>query len=125
MFVTRSAVTVIDQDGEVVPEQLNQLTGVIQAGNIYGFSDLHARALRLPGSPFLETQDHTHGIFIPSTAQIDAKDGEFAQFTRRFRLPNGLNERRYPPMFSGDNRVLENPILGSWHVLYHRKSLTF
>ena len=87
MFVTRSAVTVIDQDGEVVPEQLNQLTGVIQAGNIYGFSDLHARALRLPGSPFLETQDHTHGIFIPSTAQIEAKDGQFAQFTRIAQNP--------------------------------------
>jgi len=120
-FVTRSVATVINRDGRPVLEQINQLTGTFEAGVIYGFSQHHLNALRLPGTPFIDGNDRNiGGDVLPRTTTINERDASFANITKAFELKPGHNERGYPSFVSGDNRAFENPFLGSFHVLFHR-----
>ena len=45
-FITRSSGTLINQGGEATREQINQLTGTVTAGAVYGFNKNHLDALR-------------------------------------------------------------------------------
>lgn len=49
-FITRSSGTLINQNGKSTREQLNQLTGTITAGSVYGFNKRHLEAIRKPNS---------------------------------------------------------------------------
>jgi peroxidase len=50
IFLSRSMATVKMVDEVPVREQVNQLTGLLQAGTIYGFNERHTGALREFGS---------------------------------------------------------------------------
>ena len=120
-FITRSSHTCVNHDGRPVIEQINQLTGTFEAGVIYGFSEHHLNALRLPGTPFIDGDDREiGGDVLPRTTTINERDASFANVTKAFELQPGHNERGYPSFVSGDPRAFENPFLGSFHVLFHR-----
>ena len=141
--ITRSSGTLINQDGKSTREQLNQLTGTITGGAVYGFSKPHLEALRKPNSGNLVKKLNFHmrfyvyfsifnhyylallriadmgtrGEYLPITTQIPSN---FRDITDGFQVPDVFNDHKHPPFFAGDGRVMENTILSTWHTMFVR-----
>ena len=116
-FITRSSGTLINQGGQTVREQINQLTGTITAGAVYGFNDNHLQALRESNSAKLKvSQMGSKGTFLPVLSQI-SKNSDLKD---QFKVPDVFNDKGHAELFAGDVRVMENGVLTTWHTMFVR-----
>ena len=114
----------------LVVEHINQLTGTLTGGAIYGFDQEELDAIREPGTPFIDNGKFALGghyknlsktEFLPRKRSVDERMFNISWFTDEFVLLEGHNDKNYPTRISGDTRVFENPYLGSVHIMFHRK----
>merc|ERR1712130_75284 len=116
-FITRSSGTLQNQNGKMVREQINQLTGTVTAGAVYGFNEEHLDALRVPNSALLKTSKQDKGDFLPTLKDVKKIDKDLKG---QFNVPTVFNDKGHPELFAGDNRVMENGILTFWHTMFVR-----
>lgn len=94
--------------GSTVREQYNELTAYIDASNIYGSDEKHAKVLRT----FKDGRLHRNG----NTDQLPTRD----------QLGLNANDRLLRPekpgdFMAGDMRVNEHPFLATLHVIFLRE----
>jgi len=116
--------TLIREDSPdlLVIEQTNQLSGALLGGAIYGFTKKENKDLREPNSSRVQAAHvDTTSIYIdlPTKEELDTSEKRKI-WTDFFVADKGHNDRGYETRISGDNRVMQNPYLASFHIIFHR-----
>ncbi|CAG5096998.1 Oidioi.mRNA.OKI2018_I69.XSR.g14884.t1.cds [Oikopleura dioica] len=115
MFIKRSSGKVGQQGGEAVREQVNQLSAFIDGTVVYGFTNKHKNLLLAADGMHLKMRNSPNGPILPGLNQFNDN-----QIKKDFAAANVFNDKGHTPQVAGDTRVMENPILMSFHTMFAR-----
>jgi len=115
MFIKRSSGKVGQQGGEPVREQVNQLSSFIDGTVVYGFTNKHKNLLLAADGMHLKMRNSPNGPILPGINQFNDN-----QVKKDFGTANVFNDKGHTPQVAGDTRVMENPILMSFHTMFAR-----
>jgi peroxidase len=115
MFVIRSSSKLGQQNGQPVREQINQLSSFIDGTTVYGFTVKHKNMLLADDKMRLRmSRNNQNGDFLPTVNSFNQ------EIKDKFSTTAAFNDKRHAEFVAGDTRVLENPILSSFHTLFAR-----
>ena len=104
------------QNNQPVREQINQLSSFIDGTTIYGFTTKHKNLLLATDRMHLRMQNNGRfSTFLPNVNQIND-----AEVKAKFETSDAFNDRGHVEFVAGDTRVLENPVLSSFHIMFAR-----
>lgn len=116
MFVIRSSSKLGQENGVPVREQINQLSSFIDGTTIYGFTVKHKNLLLAADKMHLRMNDKgAKGDFLPTVNEINTPE-----IVNKFQTADVFNDKGHPEFVAGDTRVLENPVLSSFHTMFAR-----
>jgi peroxidase len=115
MFVIRSSSKLGQENGRPVREQINQLSSFIDGTTVYGFTTRHKNLLLAPDKMHLRMRSNKNGDFLPNVKDINNKE-----VTASFQTADVFNDKGHDEFVAGDTRVLENPVLSSFHTMFAR-----
>jgi len=117
MFIIRSSGALGNNGGQPIRDQFNQQTAFIDGSVVYGFNDEHRKALTHPnGRHLLMEENNKFGSFLP-----DVNNKKFGNSIKnKFETADVFNDKGHDEFVAGDTRVLENPVLSSYHTLFAR-----
>ena len=104
------------QNNQPVREQINQLSSFIDGTTIYGFTTKHKNLLLAPDRMHLRMQNNGRfSTFLPNVDQINDREVK-----EKFETSDAFNDKGHSEFVAGDTRVLENPVLSSFHIMFAR-----
>ena len=104
-----------EQNGQPVREQINQLSSFIDGTTVYGFTTKHKNLLLADDKMHLRMNPHENGDLLPNVNDINT-----AEIKSKFETADVFNDKGHPEFVAGDTRVLENPVLSSFHTMFAR-----
>ena len=117
MFIIRSSGVLGATNGQATREQVNQQTSYIDASAVYGFTEAHKNALRHPNKRNLLMDDKGRlGDFLPNVNNRQFNNN----IKNNFETADVFNDKGHVEFVAGDTRVLENPVLSSFHTMFAR-----
>ena len=117
MFIIRSSGVLSNQGGKPSREQLNQQTSFIDGSVVYGFNQEHKNQLTHSNKRHLMMDSNNKfGDFLPNVNNKKFGNG----IKNSFETADVFNDKGHPEFVAGDTRVLENPVLSSYHTLFAR-----
>ena len=97
-------------------EQINQLSSFIDGTTIYGFTTKHKNLLLASDRMHLRMQNNGRfSTFLPNVDQINDREVK-----SKFETSDAFNDKGHSEFVAGDTRVLENPVLSSFHIMFAR-----
>ena len=84
---------------------------------VYGFTEAHKNALRHPNKRNLLMDDKGRlGDFLPNVNNRQFNNN----IKNNFETADVFNDKGHAEFVAGDTRVLENPVLSSFHTMFAR-----
>ena len=116
MFIIRSSSKLIPgSSGVGQREQVNQQSAFIDGSVVYGFTKKHKDLLTAKDGIHLKMNSNRFGDFLPNVDQFNDRG-----IKQNFQTADVFNDKGHPEFVAGDTRVLENPVLSSFHTMFAR-----